>query len=102
MESSCTTNPNVFSPDSTCDQVHVSSVLIVIIQNVFIEPRGLKMNLYSIEHTTKLLTEIEAAKYMVMSPGFLRQDRMNDFRKRRTNGLVWSSHRPPLSKMRHN
>ena len=37
----------------------------------------------------EVLTEIDAAKYIGMSRSFLRQDRMNGFRERRTRGPVF-------------
>lgn len=37
----------------------------------------------------QVLTEVEAAKYIGMSRSFLRQDRMNGFRERRTKGPVF-------------
>lgn len=42
-----------------------------------------------IDQSSNVLTEKDAAKYIGMSRSFLRQDRMNGFRKRRTNGPVF-------------
>ena len=40
----------------------------------------------SLSENEIVLTEIEASKYISMSRSFLRQDRMNGFRKNRTKG----------------